>query len=674
MKVVVFYVCRVSDSAAMRLPRRKLAMRSLRWVFPVVLAAAPLLRAQECKMPTAPAHSDANMFTPEQSVQLGNLITQQLGGELLVVNNDALTAGLQRIGDRLVQQVSPDVPVHFFLSELPVANAFTFPGGRVYVTRKLVALTRSEDELAAVLAHELGHVAAHDPEISLSHKFQKVLGVTQLGPNSDLPQLYNRLLSNFARDPSASKRERDQKTQLSADQLGVFALAGAGYSPDAFAQFWDRMSENKSATGNWFSNLFGATRPEALRFREALKNAAALPPGCVHKLPSDAKRFESWREEVIKAETVVATEKLRHVVRKVKLDPPLRPDLFRIKFSNDGNWLLAQDETSIYVISREPLAFKSRIDAPEAEAAQFTPDSRSLVFHNRALRVEEWELARQRQTFAQEISVPSGCMQSELAPDGKTLACVDRELSLRLIEVATGETVFQRKRFYTFNFYDEMLVLWTAALQRFGLADEGSLRLFQMVFTPDAHYFIVARGNMHLAVDVVQHANLPLNGGIARLLAGGFTFYGTQRLLGINALDPRKSAMARFPSGETLATYAISPRELQAPAHGDHYVIVRPAGDYAAGALDLAKQQIVIANKTPAFDMYDDIFAAERKGGDLELYRMPSKEALGRVTLPDAPLGRLRAINLTPDFGMLRSQRLRAAVFGICRQASGFST
>jgi hypothetical protein len=607
--------------------------------------------AQECKIPTATPSSD-NILTPAQAVQFGNIIAEQVGPELEIVNNDRVTAELQRIGDRLTKPLSPDMPVRFFLSDLPVANAFTFPGGRVYVTRKLVALTHSEDELAAVMAHELGHVMAHDPEVSLSYKLQKVLGISHLGADADLLHVYNQLIDNFARNPSKAKHEREERVQVSADRIGVFALASAGYDPRAFAQFWDRMTENKSAKGNWFSDLFGSTTPDSLRFREALKDTAALPAACVHKAPGDAKQYEALKAAVIKNEAVADNQRVGHVSRKVKLDPPLRPDLSRIRFSADGKWVLAQDETSVYIVSRNPLAFRFRIDAPDAWKAQFSPDSREVVFHDQKLRVERWDLAEQKQTFVQEIAVPDGCFQSELAPDGKTLACIDVEMTLRLVDVASGETWFEKKRFYSFDYED----LWSLAsiIDKAALEEEDpKFRMFQMVFTPDAHYLIVARGDTHIAIDVPQHKPIPLNGAVSHVLAGGFTFYGPDRILGINVQDNRKSGMVRFPSGESLATYAISPRELEAPAHGDQYAVVRPSGQYASGLLDLAKQQVVLGNKTAALDIYDDNFAAERKGGELEFYRMPSREVVGRVTLPDAPLGPLRAASISLNFDSL---------------------
>jgi predicted Zn-dependent protease len=57
--------------------------------------------------------------------------------------------------------VRTDVDYHFEIVDMPEPNAFALPGGFVYVSRGLLALLNSEDELASVIGHEIGHVAAH---------------------------------------------------------------------------------------------------------------------------------------------------------------------------------------------------------------------------------------------------------------------------------------------------------------------------------------------------------------------------------------------------------------------------------------------------------------------------------------------------------------------------------
>ena len=118
-----------------------------------------------------------------------------------------------------------------------------------------------------------------------------------------------------------------------------------------------------------------------------------------------------------------------------------------MRFSPDGKYLLAQDDSGINVLTREPFAPVFRIEAPEARPAQFTPDSKQVVFHNAALRVESWDVATRKASAVHEMYVRVGCMQTELASDANTLACLDTTYALVLYDVASGAQLFQKKDF-----------------------------------------------------------------------------------------------------------------------------------------------------------------------------------------------------------------------------------
>ena len=94
--------------------------------------------------------------------------------------------------------------------------------------------------------------------------------------------------------------------------------------------------------------------------------------------------------------------------------------------------MLAQDEGGIYVLTRDPLKFLFRIDSADAQAAQFSPDAKQVVFFSSHLRVETWDVARQEQVSLTDVSALHGCRQTELSPDAKYLACFDNELNLSL--------------------------------------------------------------------------------------------------------------------------------------------------------------------------------------------------------------------------------------------------
>jgi len=178
---------------------------------------------------------------------------------------------------------------------LPDANAF-LPGGRIFESRKLIAAARTEDELAGVIAHELGHLVAHESAIDTTRQFKEMLGVTSVSDRKDVFDKYNQLIENLNRKPGAFKPRDREKGQLFADQAGLFALVLAGYDANAMATFWDRITGIQGRKGSWISELFGTTRPEEKRMREMSRQAAALPASCRQVTPAmQSQAFAEWQ-------------------------------------------------------------------------------------------------------------------------------------------------------------------------------------------------------------------------------------------------------------------------------------------------------------------------------------------------------------------------------------------
>jgi predicted Zn-dependent protease len=199
-----------------------------------IMVYPPAAQPQKCAPPLAlPAASEPNIFSTEQEIFLGDAVAEHIQRSYHVIEDAAVTTYLTAIGERLTKHLPiNELKFQFFLVDLPDANAFVLPGGRIYVSRKLVAAAQNEDELAAVISHELGHLVAHQSAIDTTRMFKEVLGVTQVGDRRDVFEKYNRLIENMRTKPGAAKVQDREKGQLTADQAGLFALVSAGYDPE----------------------------------------------------------------------------------------------------------------------------------------------------------------------------------------------------------------------------------------------------------------------------------------------------------------------------------------------------------------------------------------------------------------------------------------------------------
>ncbi|HEX7999073.1 MAG TPA: M48 family metalloprotease [Pyrinomonadaceae bacterium] len=642
-----------------------------------VLAVSLKAQQPNCLPPVAlPAPTEANIFTPEQEVFLGEAGAEHILKDYHIIEDAELTNYLTRIGERLTQQLPlAKIRLQFFLVDLPDVNAFVLPGGRIYVSRKLIALAQSEDEVAGVIAHELGHLVARESAIDITRRFREVLGVTQVTDRRDIFEKYNQLLENFRRKPAAFKPRDREKGQMVADQAGFYALVSAGYDPSALARFWDRMTETKGKTGGFFSDLFGSTRPEERRLREMLKALSALPAACVKtRTAAQSEEFKQWQSSVISYTGLGRREALHGVLSKQQLSPPLRSDIAHLRFSPDGKYVLAQDDSGINVLTREPFAPLFRIEAPDANFASFTPDSQSIIFYTDNLRVERWSIGERKMLNVKEVVIRKGCLQTSLSPDGKYLACLAPDFSLNMYDVSSGQSVLQRKGFFEPNVYQLIALIEKLANRRSEDGDAG-LKWINMNFSPDGRYFAAgylgrSRGSQNgEAFDTTTFSKISLPDLLKKLIAGGFTFIGNDRLVGVNGSDYKKSALVEFPGGKVISEFAVT-GELDAPTRGN-YLLIRPVRNYPLGVMDLKNQVIFKSNKRPALDIYDDVLVAEMRNGEIGLYKVEKSELLATALLSNFSLGRVHVAEMSPDMKWLAlSGRSRGGVWNLGKNES----
>lgn len=593
-----------------------------------------------CRAPALAVSTQPNIFTPAQESDLGDAVAERVEPTLRIIEDADLNAYLRRIGADLVSHLPQNgLRISFSLVDLPEANAFVLPGGRVFVTRKLVAFTQAEDELAGVLGHELGHLAARQQSVQLTRQLADIIGVTEVGNRDDIFEKYNRMMDNAARKPGAFKTaSHTDKDQIEADRLGIFVVAAAGYDPQAHVRLFDRFAETSGNTGSFLSMLFGTTSPDAKRLGEMIKSTAAVPATCA-PTKHDPAVYAAWQRKVLTHAGLGRTESLAGVISRKPLTPPLRPEVSRLRFSPDGRFILAQDDTGIVVLSREPLAPVFRIDAPDAEPAHFTADSSAVVFHTPDLRVERWSVASHQLDDVHDLVRHERCMASELSPDGKMLACVDGAFMFWLLDVQTGSVVFQKKM-----------------MNEMALVSDSPL-----AFSPDGRYVVSGYRTLLLTgvpeasaliYDVQAKKAVSVKYEATRLLSSSFAFLAPDKVIGLDPDQPAKSAIFKFPGGDVIERLELSRSAIDAASKGN-YVLLRPFQKYAVGVLNLTSKVVVKGNPMGAFDLHDDVFIAERGTGDIGLYAVEGNRVLGSVTLPDSEFGTLRAAAVSPDLSWI---------------------
>ena len=604
------------------------------------------------------------LFTPEQEEELGQILRQQTESEFRVIEEDQSIAFLKRVGERVAREL-PDVGLHyeFLLYDQPEIQAFGMPGGHIYVSRKMVAFLRNEDELAGLLGHELGHLVARQQATDLSLEFRDVLGLKSVPADEDLLGLYNKLVESVRLKRNHSRPSgNEDKNQKVADLLGVQAVARAGYSPRAFPDLLDRLMLTKGRTGNWFSDLFGATSQDSKRLRETLKDVGTLPVSCIDtRAPSKSGEFEQWQDSVLRYRGIGHSERLSGVLARKQLSNPLRGDIEHFRFSPDGKYLLAQDDGGIYLLTRDPLKFVFRIEAVDAQPAQFSQDSRQIEFFSTSLRVESWDIDRQEQVSLKDIPALHGCRQSALSPDAKYFACFSDEFELILYNVSTGEAIFKKERFYDF---DPGFSGYGGLFKFFYLLMHPDVTTLR--FSPDSHYFAASsRTKEEVVMDLTTERKISVSGPVHAAMEYSFTFLAPNRIVGVNTFKPQDSPVVEFPIGKILDHVPLGGNSIVA-ASNPKIILVRPLKDFAVGGFDLEQKKFVYSSRVSATDAWGDIVASERLNGEIAFYKLSETKALSTLQLPVGKLGLLRTFLASSDLKWVAlSGKMRGGVWNI---------
>jgi beta-barrel assembly-enhancing protease len=174
----------------------------------------------------------------DQEWQLGDQMAAQVAQQVQLVHDQQAVAYVRMVGER-IHAVTPlaNRPFDFEIVNDSSVNAFSLPGGHVYVNTGLIAQAGKVDELAAVLAHEISHVVARHAikQVEKANTIN-IIGSILLGQNANaLEQIAAQIIAGGA---MARFSRADEKQ---ADDMGLQFMADAGYDPHGMLDMFQRL-------------------------------------------------------------------------------------------------------------------------------------------------------------------------------------------------------------------------------------------------------------------------------------------------------------------------------------------------------------------------------------------------------------------------------------------------
>jgi len=246
----------------------------------------------------------------EKDIKLGEDAIRELKLYSLMpseIEDEAITAYLQGLADRVRRNSDVTVPVKLKLLRSEEINAFALPGGFLYINTGLALKAENESELAGVIAHELAHVSArHGAKLmkratiaALMYELAQIAAVLATGGISTIGAYYALQYGFFGLGMvlNLALLGVSREFEAEADQLGAQYAWKAGYDPRGFITFFDKMASDK---GYVTSASFFRTHPPFLeRILATFSEIEYLPKS--PELAVDTSEFRAFRQRVTEA-------------------------------------------------------------------------------------------------------------------------------------------------------------------------------------------------------------------------------------------------------------------------------------------------------------------------------------------------------------------------------------
>ncbi len=264
--------------------------------FVALLLTAGLLGTAACTVNPVTGRAQLDLMGESQEIQLGRSLypryTQQSLGE---IPDARLQAYVDRVGLALARvSQRPRLPWTYNAVNDPEVNAYALPGGKISITRGLLSRLDDEDELAAVLGHETGHVNARHAAQAYTRNILAQLALLGVGVYMDAHGTSNARLYTVAgmlgMQLMFAHYSRNQERQ--ADQLGFEYMTKAGYNPEGMVGVMNILMHEGKRHPSLLDRMFADHPMSSERLKTAEERVAAEPPAVRHR-PIRKKAFRA---------------------------------------------------------------------------------------------------------------------------------------------------------------------------------------------------------------------------------------------------------------------------------------------------------------------------------------------------------------------------------------------
>ncbi|MBN1573335.1 MAG: M48 family metalloprotease [Deltaproteobacteria bacterium] len=250
-------------------------------------------------------------ITEAEEIRIGRSIAANVAGRYGVFRDMELTRYVSLVGNTVARKSDrPNLHYSFAVLDTDIINAFSCPGGYVFITMGALEIIDNEAELAAVLAHEVGHVSKRHIIKEIEKKKFLNVGGKVVGNylNTD-PEIFNRATSHGT---ELLFRGYSRIDEYQADRLSLIYTSKAGYDPNALLSFLEKIKDKGASPNDENARirtvkLLFSTHPEAENRIERAKNI-------ISRRETDSAKGVLLKERYSENVTPIVTEYFRYYI------------------------------------------------------------------------------------------------------------------------------------------------------------------------------------------------------------------------------------------------------------------------------------------------------------------------------------------------------------------------
>jgi len=266
-----------------------------------------------------------DFYSLEHEIALGKQLAQEVDKSAKFINDPVVNEYVNRVGQNLVRNSDARVPFTIKVIDSDVVNAFALPGGFFYVNSGLILHADEESELAGVMAHEIAHVCARHGTKQATKG--EIVNLASIPAMIFIPYtwagyaIYQGM--NFAIPLTFLKFTRNDERE--ADYLGTQYMYKAGYDPNSFVGFFEKVEADEKKQPGTIPKVFSTHPPTPDRIEAIQKEIATILPARDEYIVSTSE-FDSVKARLQMIEANI----------KVKDNNPNKPTLRKRTSQNKG--------------------------------------------------------------------------------------------------------------------------------------------------------------------------------------------------------------------------------------------------------------------------------------------------------------------------------------------------